>query len=134
MKDCVSLEIAKKLKEAGWKQLVEDGVQFWWLVPCDGRTPHVEPFRINEAIEEPVADSIAAPTIGELLEALPVGIELYKERDDESRGDYCAQLDPDGPNAVKEIMAERWADPCYSPNPADALALLWMALKERGIL
>lgn len=117
MKDCVSLEIAKQLKGAGWKQdgsFVYRNSQFGWSELLAGTGGNEE--------------WCAAPTIGELLEALPKGVDLHKERDDETRGEYSVGLDP---YEQGDFSSADWH---YAANPADALALLWMELKKKGIV
>lgn len=73
-KHVVSLEIAKQLKEAGWKKETE----FWWNWNCAS----AEWILMNEnmSLREtyPYEESIAAPLATEILEELPELSEGYR--------------------------------------------------------
>lgn len=127
MKDCVSLEIAKKLKEAGWAQeLCAHGTELFYV------TTHADKDAIwsREGIERwhgVVKEQTAAPTIGELLEALP----LERRNFHNLRAPLTLE---------RELVVGGWFAGYHddigisSDTPADALAELWMALKEKGLI
>lgn len=124
MKDYVSLDIAKKLKEAGWKQITTTK-SFYWLVYKDGRNS-LEYLWPTWAVAD-LKEYFYAPTSGELLEALPV------ER--ENRRGLLAPLILERGTVVGGWFA------CYhddigvsSDEPADALALLLLELVKKGIV
>lgn len=140
MTDCVSLEIAKKLKEAGWKQeslyLYGDGILTLKEEPphfkrYDGiRTPGCSCCSATE--REDVREWCAAPTIGSLLAALPKVHPSYAEFY-LNLSPWCGWdadyrcFEPSGNTGEKGHTDD-------INHPADALAELWMALKERGIV
>lgn len=96
----VSLELAKKLKEAGWHQA---GEHF-----------------LSENVSE--LPRYAAPTIGELLEALPK-CKLQKHPTD---GGYYAWI-PAHPFGHPTLKS-------FSADPADAFAELWLSLQSKNLL
>lgn len=118
MKDCVSLETAKRLKEAGWpqdklRQLYEDEYRFWWWAVHDGKK-----FAL---MDRPRSDDdlcFAAPTIGNLLGSLPDRTELKRIDNTGTEFTWFALHDD-----LSEATGAR------SDSPADALAELWMKLK-----
>lgn len=109
MTDCVSLETARELKEAGWPQL---GCYYYAVYESKkgGKVPEI-------VFDGPALTDFefAAPTIGELLEALP-WCGLVKEG---GKGYQATQ----GNFSISD-----WSD-----NPADALALLWLELKKKNL-
>lgn len=147
---CVFLDTAKKLNKAGWKsdterwwvELLVENVRSeecytrnlgWELYPGKGMEKWMFMAQINPMpLGWKFGEQIHAPDVQELLEQLPTGVELYKERDDETKGKYGAVLDP---RDAEEIEKERYSSNAfYDVNPAEALALLWLDLKERGLL
>lgn len=135
MKDYVSFEIAKKLKDAGW-DFKEDSDHYWMyakshFLPCRGKTPesckcsyelicNFESCDYDGGCNHDREHSLATTTIGELLEALPKTRLELKTQPGENGWFAISNI---GPFFLEE-----------APNPADALALLWMALKEKGAL
>jgi hypothetical protein len=110
----VSLEIAKRLKEAGFRQCSS----FYY-------DTKLNKIAWSGDIKLAPADFnyryIAAPDVSELLEALPERTELFKCED---KG-YSAWFDPDGPEDVKK---HNYSSLHTDDTPADALALLWLEL------
>lgn len=118
MKDSVSLEVARKLKEAGWEQDRKEPGFFHRLTDNGGliRTAYWEiPMFGSE-------HRLAAPTIGEMLEALYPVAFLF--------GNATAEHEKEG----KWGVACQGQDTIHNDNPADALADLWISLKEKGII
>lgn len=108
-KYCTSLEVSKRLKEAGWKKETKFSwfsllnTEGWGLASTKELDEIVEPFRYH------------APIAGEILEELPVFVGLYKT---EMHG-YCV----------------RYIDNFFrSTNLADALAECWIWAKENNLL
>ncbi len=125
MKDVTSLEVSRRLKEAGWKQ--DQGAHYadWG----DGKielNPNTNP-NSNEYCER-----FAASTIGELLEALPKNIE----------GKYLVITwdDYGWMMGYKYPLHELKSDFYYSIQGSvgqtiqDCLAQLWIALKEKNLV
>lgn len=115
MKDCVSLEVAKKLKEAGWPQVTTRKSFYWFIYKSGEVLDYCGP---TWAIEGLIAHYLA-PTIGELLEVL--GLVELKALNNGSYRVWNHKNDHEHEGHV-------------ASNPADALAELWMALKEKGIV
>ena len=68
-KHCVSLELAKQMKEAGWKKKTE----FWWIFPSGSHKGfELVNFRPLSSEHYP------APLATEILEELPLGIAIKK--------------------------------------------------------
>ena len=114
-KDCVSLEIAKKLQGAGWPQ---DGDKvstwaYWYGIKEDLK------LSLSAHLSLGYGDTVAAPTIGELLEELPDGVSLWRGSGSKT---WHAQTE-DESLGVRLITT-----------PADALATLWLALKEKNLV
>lgn len=128
MKDCVSLDIAKKLQEAGWKQ--DDGTYYHYYLRLDGQysTESVHHLVLNRY-------TIAAPTTGELLEALPTSITIFGEGSDEWGLNLYPRIDKRwGCSYQREGFEIETRYSQDASTPADALALLWLALKEKNLL
>lgn len=141
MKDCVSLDLARKLRDAGWEQVNTHHAWVWDELPQGGYagvSDKTEPPEMAWMIQSPMcpdefkSESVfAAPIISELLDALPhphdrtghKNLKLYRA-DDETYEAYYS-----------DIGGETWEN-CIasSPNPADALASLWLALREKKII
>lgn len=120
MKDCVSLDTAKKLKEAGWSQDLKVGDWYWAFLP---RSKRWELFVLGNDEDQPYCEYAKAITIGELLEALPIELSLMK-----LKREFKVVWMPRGGSDIDTIVKSS------DDNPADALALLWMALKEKGLV
>lgn len=123
MKDCVSLEIAKQLKEAGWK-LGKSNLH-WYVYT--GKDAEIQPNIAKVRVRSRLWKNYPAASIGELLEALPKEVE---------RRHLCLGS-PTGTRwwAMYDGIAP--LDSLYitkHPNLADVLASLWMELKKEGIV
>ena len=118
----VTLETAKKLKEKGWNQ---SKTLFTYLngIIVDSLT--LSGLTHEQMPKDP--EFVAAPDISELLDALPPYVELHKNDD----GSYSAYLDPQEPIDVQEGNYSNQFD---ADTPAEALAALWLALREKGIV
>jgi len=101
-KHCVSLEIAKQLKEAGWKKETE----FWW-VECSDKS-----WAINNTFAQNYKNKYPSPLATEILEELTNDqISEYTEKAD-------SILD--------------WDDTVNVFRSANALAKMWLCLKKKG--
>lgn len=122
---CVSLDMAKKLKEAGWEQA---GGWFWyerhdeneWSL-CDG----------HDCSGEPDEDLICAPTAEEILRELPSVIE-YRAQVDGILKKRVLKIIPTSTNewdiSYESIMNQ------VNPSLAGAAASIWIYLKENSLL
>ena len=116
--------MAKKLKEAGWSQKIPSQ---WYAKDKNWEIQsvlqrHSCRFHPTEGWHEhgcPHLELIAAPTIGELLEELPDGVSLWRGSGSKT---WHAQTE-DESLGVRLITT-----------PADALAALWLALKEKNLV
>ena len=115
-KYCVSLEIAKKLKEAGWKK----PVKFWWKLWKD--IPSDEGHYIIVPVVNASFTDFPAPLSDEILEELP----------DRLDGGWltCQKVDLWEVGYEKEPMGKSWEDNSL-PN---ALALMFIHLKSNNLL
>ena len=116
-KHCVSLGIARQLKEAGWKQPAE----FLWFDSKFKDKPN-EVFLSNSNLRcrNDFVDWVAyyAPIATELLEELPEGLIINKCQDIYRIGQLL-------PGFVHHDEDK------FLPN---ALARIWLYLKEKGLL
>lgn len=135
MTNTVSLEVAKKLKEAGWEQ---KHTHYAWVFESLSHEDLTEPPEPRWMITSPFCPddmggewTHAAPTIGELLEALPhphdrtghKNLKLYRA-DDETYEAYYS-----------DIGGDTWENCIAShAHPADALAILWLKLREKKLV
>lgn len=71
----VSLEVAKRLKEAG----VELKTEWWWRWTIQGKTELILKNQYCTKEEIPEVSYYPAPTLGELVRELPEGYRIYKE-------------------------------------------------------
>ena len=123
----VSLATAKLLKEAGWPQSGQNA----WMLPTDtsptGEHEFVDyldsQFWASDDFEE--LEPFAAPDVSDLLEALPKGVQMTKGL---AYGNYYCQ-DYRERESGAALENEKW-----QKNPAEALALLWLALKKEKII
>lgn len=69
-KHCVSLELAKQLKEAGWKKETE----FWWVINANG-------WRLASSRLDFVLENIPTPLSDEILEELPI-LDIVRKVED----------------------------------------------------
>lgn len=126
-KYCVSLEIAKKLKDAGWKKETE----FWWehhfkeIDNGQGVTELISKIELNS--RSYVGEFYPAPISGEILEELP------------------ATITKDGFSAILEIrIHNNTKDVCYyhphlffaetDKSLPNALAKMFIYLKSNNLL
>jgi len=118
---CVSLELAKELKEAGYKQ---DSL-FWWNFYSPGamdeelvRTAYGR-YKL-ENIGQDSEESIAAPTASELLEQLPKDIAFYHWRWESGQYNFGFEND----NGGEENFGE--------DTLVDAIAKCWLYTIKRA--
>ena len=127
MNHTVSLEIAKKLQEAGW------GKECYFLSPKDSE----ELMHFSRGKTYGPEELYWRPMLNELLEELPVRIEnkygvLYKchlvleSQEDFLRYYHMYYSDKFG-NFLEGLIIDE-------DNPHDAAALLWIWCKENGYL
>ena len=128
MTKTVSLEIAKRLKEAGWEQ--NERTENYFIEHKDGTGVIVSFDSLaypgfnccSPSIGNHTGQHFAAPDIPELLEALPKGVALRKTFSGSGYLAYFSTLEnkeaaPTGTGA--------------QANPANALALLWLELNKK---
>jgi len=134
----VSLELAKKLKEAGW----DTSVSYMWL---QAKNLDAMDLDSDKWIRTPVGmlnprvnTAYYAPSTDELLEVLPARVEDSYLCISKVLDWYCAYYEVSDYGAgTKTIYKE--GDELVSlefkaPTPSDALAKLWLKLKEEGII
>jgi hypothetical protein len=129
-----SLDVSKKLKEAGYKQ---DSILYWWQNDCDedhtqlrNRIPNNQSLSIHKWFV------YSAPTTDELLEQLPpdvsdrwilsinaIDYDDYKEYE----VGYTKYFEDNGVWAYKDKYFQDKKLP-------DALAEMWLYLKKEGLL
>jgi hypothetical protein len=121
-KHCVSLELAKQLKEAGFPQEGE----FWWVL-FEGEKEYVLFYKPESwGFGRTVIDKIATPLATEIIERLPDFIinknflsvdifELVKLRDS-----YLCKY-----GVIKSLQ---------DTNLCNVLAQMWLHLKKEGLL
>jgi len=126
-KHCVSLELAKQMKEAGWKKKTE----FWWIFPSGSHKGfELVNFRPLSSEHYP------APLATEILEELPLGIAIKKYNCDAlaKMWLYLKKYNAVGGLGYEVIFP-------YKSNPeisggfcellfCDALAKMWLYLKK----
>lgn len=126
----VSLELAKRMKELGWKKETE----FYWQRKTQNENYDI--VRYNDDIYE---DCLSAPLFAEIWEELPVTIEkkigdrlgifdltMIKNNKNETIIVYFNQL-------FKRRLREG-NKPCFNINPAEAIGELWCWLNEIEII
>lgn len=99
----VSLEVAKRLKEAGWAETT-----YGYFNPRGLYT------RLTQIPPDDQHKFISAPTLGELMRALPAGSELHRA--------YFGDID--------KWYCVAGGEEYYSDTPEDAAANAWIALQE----
>jgi len=127
----VSLDLAKKLKEAGWEKKTE----FIWARGFVDLSAFKFKYEGEEVLPAPLAE--------EILEELPKKIiddKTYRLRiekyDDHYAVGYCYDYlfsYQQGKNAIVESVL-RWLKLITDSNISNALARLWLWLKENGYL
>jgi len=127
MPNNISLKTALLLRDAGW---VQEAADFYHLCGSrgfiddgkDGGYVGVVYYGNGRVSINP--QKCAAPTTDELLEALPIGVELQKETLDgqpDGTVTYCVAL---WSHEISDIEA---------PSPTEALALLWLELRKQKL-
>lgn len=134
--DTVSLEIAKKLKEAGWKQENSAIAYFFdngsepYLMDTDHWSMAEGEFGGAKSIcwkkkcttTYHYHEALAAPTIGELAHALPTDIHIDKLKGEDGRECYRVTLEQD----------EKMDYDCMEETLADTLGECMVRLMKDG--
>lgn len=119
-----SLELSKQLLEAGFPQ---ESYFYWFKASKPFTNDEWEWVLITKEKQDlefqRVGRSIASPTAEEILERLPVGISIEKER-----GDYYIRLDGDGDIIPGNLSG------CRGESLAEAAGKQWLYLKEHNLL
>jgi len=115
-KHCVSLEIAKQLKEVGWKKETE----FWWVYN-KLRDEHKICYGLSDCCKNHSEswEYYPAPLATEILEELPLKIKL------------CRYFSKDEYRCVDDDI-HRNANTQVDSNPCNALALMWLYLRKEN--
>ena len=122
MTKCVSLETAKRLKEAGWPQDTTDN---HWFEYCGKEKIEVKPGLSTNRITGGNFKNYDAPDVSDLLTALPNGVQMTKGL---AYGNYYCQ-DYRERESGAALENEKW-----QKNPSEALAQLWLALRKEKIV
>lgn len=117
----VSLELAKKLKKAGYPQ--NDSL-WYWMNPRGSKYWHLE-LNPTEELREASIEIIAAPTVAELGEKLPFGVVSEKQIGIPSLGWRVTFEIPTQTQLTHSEEAE---------TEADARCLMWLYLKKEGLI
>lgn len=143
----VSSEIAKELKEAGWKKETE----FWWnahdRLDLDTNTTYKDNFSLDNFNKWGNVcggyESLSAPLATEILEELPKiddsdNLAHWHFEIELTKGGmyYCRYVSIDNreiPDNSKEEDEDKWMliDDIYLPN---ALAKMWLYLKKEKLV
>ena len=115
-KHCVSLELAKQLKEAGWGK----ETKFWWAnrLGSISNKPTEQYYLLHE-LTVGLGEVYPAPLATEILEELPLQIKLCRYF---SKDEYRCVDDDIHRNAHTQVDS----------NPCNALAKMWLCLKRRN--
>lgn len=121
-KQVTSLELSKKLKEAGYKQ---EGLWWWFKFPQD-RHYEIIPNNLHEENDfYKRYNPIIAPTVAELGEALPKRFpSMQNDNINEGYKAICYCMSNEADN-IK---------PTYANTEANARAKMWLYLKENKLL
>jgi hypothetical protein len=119
-KHCVSLEIAKKLKESRWSK----ETKFWWILNKIRETWEIK-YGLSECIKEHQEswEHYSAPLSSEILEELP-----------DVSFDICARKDKwfvffqDNTKGEKINLVRKGNNVC------DVLAQIWLYLEKEGLI
>lgn len=112
----MNYELAKKLKDAGFKQEIVDG-SFYWA----GRNLKLYCWG-GEGEDKPYGKYIKRPTLEELIEACGEKFALHKNKDH-----WCAwQINSNPRERDTADFQER------APTPTEAVARLWLALNKHA--
>ncbi len=120
MIDCVSLETARKLKAGGWPQRLLLKKSWYYTKNQYSLGPYF--LYINRIVQS----AIAAPTIGDLLEVLS-SVTLSK-LENSYQAWWVDEKEMNKGNSGNNVLRSDEA------NPANALAMLWLSLKEKGLI
>lgn len=125
----VSLETAKLLKEAGFKQDT-----YWYhyehkrLKEEDYKECKCEGLNHDDVYyPEESWNKIAAPSTDELLEELPWHTQIYKGTDG-NLGQYICHLD------ARSVIGQKETKWFYHKDLCEALAQMYLFLKKEGLL
>lgn len=128
-----SLETCKRMKELGWKQGYHN-LYVW----DRGELCVVQE---NYDVYHMGSDVIAAPLLSEILEALPAHLVYKEEFDEDGYADDFYQLTMTTDNCSLYLNYITYREGNYHPMGgvcsskfAEAAALLWVKLREEGIL
>jgi hypothetical protein len=131
-----SLELSKQLKEAGYPQ--DSGTFYYW---CGGKKlpggMRHEPFLTHTTrySESSAHNMIAAPTVGELGEALPQKIEVPFDGNMESvRLQITHYSDGWYVNYVSPFESLLAQGGIVESRLEDAMTKMWLYLKKEGLL
>lgn len=120
-----SLDLSRRLKELGCPQT---SAGFFHLLNSHKAAIGCEYYRHGRA---PNDQRIAAYTTDQILNWLPKGVDLHKEREYETDGEYSAGLDPDGSGTRPKVYSKDWY---YHASPCEALGLLLESLIKDGVI
>ena len=122
----VSLELAKQLKEAGFKQ---DSKWWWWVNKLSPKSkPSVSYYGDNKPIKD--WECIAAPTVAELGERLPNRCKTrwFTEQVSGLSSWVCRLWDCDADG--KATFGQNF----FADTEANARAKMWLYLKKENLL
>ena len=125
-KHCVSLSLARRIKEAGWKKETE----FCWIQDALGqwKLVNIHYLDSDDCSLGEFNSKISAPLATEILEELPSEIENYAELSisKDSNNFYYVQYQ----GVDNETCGEFFRDKSLS----NALALMWLYLRKEGLI
>lgn len=115
----VSLELSKKLKEAGYKQ---EGLWWWVIYGSSFEFSDITDYK-RASNYEPPTKLFTSPTVAEMGEVLPeqYGLPYKTESNEWCYDGYIIELQND--LNFSDIKTE-----------ADARAMLWLYLKKKGLI
>lgn len=120
---CVSLDLAKQLKEAGYKQ---DSL-FLWEIGLDNKPYLVKSYSANEA---DMSRLFSAPTASEIGERLPIELNSGRYTIERCDGYWELRFYEDAEQDLEGLYD--WHDEEYTE--ANARAKMWLYLKENNLL
>ena len=127
-KHCVSLELAKQLKETGWKKKTE----VYWDITAQRITN-----KHNFDVTNYPLNFIPAPLATEILEELPIFIDGDKEFNLHIKkvvnNDYIVKYEDGGSMTYEGKSGEEDYYQCDESLP-NALAKMYLYLKKEGLL
>ena len=125
-----SLELSKALEKAGYKQ----ESLFYWIKE-DGELNLVSQSTIpKDKLEYGIKNNLihSSPTAEEILEELPVGVHIFKNNGDKKERQYTCYFRVPGGIEWKPLQMKQLK--FFADTPANALAKLFIYLKEEGVL